>query len=101
MYACANVVFLSLNLQAAGKASHAPGNVNGTNRPRMPTTARSAKGGTALTCEDAMFAHPMTNPDGPDDSATDVPFCVGGSGLVNQPFTIVSYNKLLQSQRKT
>lgn len=48
---------------------------------------------TALTCEDAMFAHPMTNPDGPDDSANDVPFCVGGSGTSHRPFSIVSYNK--------
>jgi hypothetical protein len=48
---------------------------------------------TALTCEDAMFAHPMTNPDDPDETSTDVPFCVGGSGTAHKPFTIVSYNK--------
>jgi hypothetical protein len=29
---------------------------------------------TALICEDVMFAHPMTNPDDSDNSATDVPF---------------------------
>ena len=48
---------------------------------------------TALTCEDAMFAHPMTNPDDPDHTVTDVPFCVGGSGTAQRPFSIVSYNK--------
>jgi hypothetical protein len=44
VYACANGVLLSLTLQAAAKAavkaSHAPGNVKGTNRPRMTTTER-------------------------------------------------------------
>ena len=40
VYACANGALLSLTLEAAAKASHAPGNVKGTNRPRMPTTER-------------------------------------------------------------
>jgi hypothetical protein len=33
--------------EKAGKASHAPGNVKGTNRPRMPTIERLAKAGSA------------------------------------------------------
>jgi hypothetical protein len=47
----------------------------------------------ALTCEPAMFAHPIHPPES-TLTTTDAPFCVGGNGNVGKAFTIVSYNKL-------
>ena len=63
MYACANGVLLSLTLEAAAKASHAPGNVKGTNLPRMTSAERASKAGTCvyvlsfIVCDSTLF-HP-------------------------------------------
>jgi hypothetical protein len=47
----------------------------------------------ALTCEPAMFAHPIHPPESTSTN-TDAPFCVGGNGNVGKAYSSVTYNRM-------